>query len=285
MNGNKRNNGNVYQPLPAVIERIVDENCQIRTFVLRFVDDTVNRAFTYGPGQFMMVTVPHQGEAPISFSSTPSRPGSIELSVRLAGRLTGAMHGMKEGEILGLRGPFGTPFPMDSLRGGHLLFVAGGIGLAPLRGVINYCLDRRGDYGRITILAGSKCPDDVSFHHDLSLWREEPDVACFVTVDVGDDSWPHHTGLVTTLLDRFADPPAASHALVCGPPVMIRFVMADLGRRGFSDERIITTMERHMKCGIGACGHCHMDDKLVCVDGPVFSRAQLKGLDIEELRP
>jgi NAD(P)H-flavin reductase len=194
------------------------------------------------------------------------------------------MHELKEGDVIGLRGPYGRPFAMEEFKSAHLLFVAGGIGLAPLRGVINYCLDNRQDYGRITILAGSRCPDDVSFAEDLHAWKEQPDVTCAVTVDVGDDKWPHHVGLVTTLLDRFTEDPAASKALVCGPPLMIRFVMADLAKRGFADADIITTMERHMKCGVGICGHCHMDNKLVCIDGPVFSRAELKDLDIEELR-
>ncbi len=277
-------NENIYQPQPAMIRAIRDENCQIKTFVLAFRDPERNRRFTYEPGQFMMVSIPHQGEAPISFSSTPTRPGTIELSIRKAGRLTGAMHELREGDVIGLRGPFGRPFAMDELKGFHLLFVAGGIGLAPLRGVINYCLDNRQDYGLITILAGSRCPADVSFEKDLRAWREQPGVTCAVTVDVGDEKWPHHVGLVTSLLDRFTEDPAASRAIVCGPPLMIRFVMADLSKRGFADTDIITTMERHMKCGIGVCGHCHLDNKLVCVDGPVFTRAELQDLDIEELR-
>jgi len=277
-------NDNIYQPHPAVIRTIRDENCQIKTFVLAFCEAERNVRFTYRPGQFMMVSIPHQGEAPISFSSTPTRPGTIELSVRRAGRLTGAMHELKEGDVIGLRGPYGRPFAMEEFKGSHLLFVAGGIGLAPLRGVINYCLDNRQDYGTITILAGSRCPADVSFERDLLAWKELPGVKCFVTVDVGDDDWPHHVGLVTTLLDRFTEDPAKSRAIVCGPPLMIRFVMADLAKRGFADHDIVTTMERQMKCGIGVCGHCHMDGKLVCVDGPVFSRAELSNLDIDELR-
>jgi len=277
-------NENIYQPQPAVIQAIRDENCQIKTFVLAFRDPEQNARFTYQPGQFMMVSIPHHGEAPISFSSTPSRPGTIELSVRRAGRLTSAMHELSEGHVIGLRGPYGRPFAMEELKSSHLLFVAGGIGLAPLRGVINYCLDNRQDYGRITILAGSRCPADVSFEEDLRTWQQQHGVTCAVTVDVGDEKWPHHVGLVTSLLDRFTEDPTASKVIVCGPPLMIRFVMADLSRRGFANADIITTMERHMKCGVGVCGHCHMDNKLVCVDGPVFSRAELQDLDIEELR-
>ncbi len=277
-------NNNIYQPHPARIVRIIDENSQTRTFVLRFQDDRRNDSFTYQPGQFMMVSIPHHGEAPLSFSSTPTRPGAMELSVRRAGRLTGAMHQLAEGDIIGLRGPFGKPFPMEDLTGRNLLFVAGGIGLAPMRSVINFCLDRRSEYGRITILVGNRSPADICFADDLKRWQDTDGVGCHLTVDAAGQDWPHHVGLVTTLLDRFRDEPTASSALVCGPPIMIRFVIADLVRMGFADDQIITTMERHMKCGVGACGHCHMDNKLVCVDGPVFSRRQLFDLDIEELR-
>jgi len=275
---------NIYHPNPVIIQDIINENCQIKTFVLAFKDNKKNEGFSYEPGQFMMVSIPHHGEAPISFSSTPSRPGTIELSVRKAGRLTSAMHALKPGDTIALRGPFGKPFPMKNYEGHHLLFVAGGIGLAPMRGVINYCLDHRESYGSITILAGSRCPDDVSFSRDLEIWRQQKNVDCYVTVDIGDSQWTHNVGLVPSLLPRFTKDPTESFALLCGPPVMIRFVIADLVKMGFTDDHIITTMERHMKCGVGVCGHCHMDGKLVCIDGPVFSRKQLLGMDVEELQ-
>ena len=263
----------IYLPQMARIKNIVRENPQIKTFVLCFVDEDFNSSFSYEPGQFMMVSVPHCGEAPISFSSTPTRPGNIELSVRLAGKLTGAMHELREGDLVGLRGPCGKPFAMDELSGRNLLFVAGGIGLAPLRGVINYCLDK-GGYGKITLLYGSRAPDDIAFSADINSWREQG-VDCRLSVDRAAKGWNGHVGVVTTLLAGLEiESPKSS--LLCGPPVMIKFCLPKLSQMGFTDKEIITTMERHMKCGIGVCGHCYLDNKLVCVDGPVFNLAQLK---------
>lgn len=279
----KNNTVNPYQPKSAVIKEVIEENSQIKTFVLAFVDGDYNRSFSYLPGQFMMVSLPHCGEAPISFSSSPTRPGTIHLSIRRAGKLTNAIHELKSGGIIGLRGPYGRPFPMDHLKKKDLLFVAGGIGLAPLRSVINYCLDRGPSYGSKTILYGSRLPSDIAFKADISAWQRRPDVRCLLTVDEAGPDWDGPVGVVTTLFDSIEIQPAGSAALVCGPPLMIRFVLADLHRLGFSDQDIITTMERHMKCGIGICQHCHMDDKLVCVDGPVFSRAELKDLRVTEL--
>lgn len=271
---------NPYLPQMAKITKIIQENPQIKTFFLDFIDKKFSSSFTYEPGQFMMVSMPHCGEAPISFSSPPTRPGIIELSVRLAGKLTKAMHQLQAGDKIGLRGPYGKPFNMEELSGRNLLFVAGGIGLAPLRGVINYCLDK-GGYGKITLLYGSRSPDDIAFSADIDSWRKNG-VDCRLSVDVTAEDWNGHVGVVTTLLSGL-DIGSPRSALVCGPPIMIRFSLAKLRETGFADQEIITTMERHMKCGIGVCGHCHIDNKLVCVDGPVFDLAQLKKLDVAEL--
>ncbi len=275
---------NVYLPRPAVIREIILENSQIKTYVLEFEDKDFNNAFSYEPGQFMMISVPHHGEAPISISSTPTRPGNIHLSVRVAGRLTRALHGMEAGMEVGLRGPYGRPFPMEEFKKKDLLFVAGGIGLAPLRSVINYCLDHDDEYGRMTILYGSRLPSDIAFRADLEDWSRRPDVKCLVTVDEPEEGWDGPVGVVTTMWDKVEITPENCVALICGPPMMIKFVLADLKRFGFSDKDVITTMERHMKCGVGLCGHCHMGGKLVCVDGPVFSSAELQEIGVEELR-
>ncbi len=278
-----KNANNIYLPCPARILKVTEENAQIKSFTLTFTDPGLNDSFTYRPGQFMMVSVPHCGEAPISISSTPTRPGTIELSVRKAGTLTTALHGLKKGALLDLRGPYGRPFPMEALQGRDLVFVAGGIGLAPLRSVINFCLDRRGDYGSITVLYGSRSPLDIAFSADLKRWQKEPGVKCLLSVDTADAGWQGQVGLVTTLFAKISPDTSRSSALVCGPPVMIRFVLADLSRLGFADQDIITTLERHMKCGVGICRHCHLDRTLVCVDGPVFTLAQLHALGIKDL--
>ncbi|OGQ94580.1 MAG: hypothetical protein A2521_05285 [Deltaproteobacteria bacterium RIFOXYD12_FULL_57_12] len=275
---------NSYLPIPARIIEVIVENSQIRTFVLAFVDEEYNRNFTHSPGQFMMVSVPHRGEAPISISSTPSRPGVIHLSVRRAGWLTTAMYELAAGAVIGLRGPFGTSFPLEQLQGRDLLFVAGGIGLAPLRSVINFRLDQPDASGKVTVLYGSRTPADIAFRTDLDAWQNHPAVTCLLTVDESQPGWTGPVGVVTTLLDQIELDIPRTVALLCGPPLMIRFVLAKLSRAGFDSRDIITTLERHMKCGLGVCGHCHMDDKLICVDGPVFSHAQLLEMEVAELQ-
>ncbi|HIJ91084.1 MAG: FAD/NAD(P)-binding protein [Desulfobulbaceae bacterium] len=272
----------IYLPRQAKVEQIVVENSQISTFVLAFSDQQFNEAFRYQPGQFMMVSMPHCGEAPISISSTPTRPGTIHLSVRRAGHLTAAMHELKPGDTIGLRGPFGRPFPMEQLRNQDLLFVAGGIGLAPLRAVINACLDQRERFGSLTVLYGSRTPSDIAFQADHAQWRQQG-VTCRLTVDAAEAGWDGPVGLVTGLLDGLTPELNRSIALICGPPLMFRAVLNRLSAMGFSDEQVLTTMERHMKCGVGVCRHCHMDGKLACVDGPVFSLAELRHLKIMEL--
>lgn len=279
----KGNNDNIYLPYPARVVRVVEENNQIKTFGLTFSDDTRHESFAYSPGQFMMVSIANFGEAPISISSTPSRPGPLELSVRKAGALTTAMHDLREGDVLGLRGPYGKPFPMESFKGRDLVFVAGGIGLAPLRSVINFCLDKKEEFGSITLLYGSRSPQDVAFQSDISSWQDEESMECLLTVDTTGPGWLGNIGVVTTLLGRINPDFSRTSAIVCGPSLMIRFVLAELSRMGFKDEDVITTLERHMKCGVGVCRHCHMDKTLVCVDGPVFSLAQLRTMQGTEL--
>ena len=272
----------IYLPRQAKVERIEVENSQISTFVLAFCDRSYNDGFRYQPGQFMLVSMPHCGEAPISISSTATRPGNIHLSVRRAGKLTIAMHGLRAGDTIGLRGPYGRPFPMEQLAGKDLLFVAGGIGLAPLRAVVNTCLDQQDRFGALTVLYGSRTPSDIAFQGDLGVWRKQG-VDCRLTVDAAEPGWDGPVGLVTSLMDTLTPDLDKSTALICGPPLMFRAVLRRLADMGFGDHQVLTTMERHMKCGVGICRHCHMDGKLACVDGPVFSLAELRKLKIMEL--
>ena len=272
----------IYLPRQARVEQIEIENSQIATFILAFSDRRYHDGFRYQPGQFMLVSMPHCGEAPISISSTPTRPGNIHLSVRKAGKLTAAMHGLRVGDTIGLRGPYGRPFPMEQLAGRDLLFVAGGIGLAPLRAVVSSCLDQPDRFGALTVLYGSRTPSDIAFQSDLAQWQKQG-VDCRLTVDAAEPGWDGSVGLVTALLDDLALKPDKSTALICGPPLMFLAVLGKLTYMGFSDHQVLTTMERHMKCGVGICRHCHMDTKLACVDGPVFSLAELRKLKIMEL--
>lgn len=273
----------LYLPWPARIDEVIEENSQIKTFVLSFTDKEYNDSFSHEPGQFMMVSIPHCGEAPISISSAPGSRGKIHLSVRRAGKLTGAMHSLGKGAIVALRGPYGRSFPVKNFFGRNLLFLAGGIGLAPLRAVINTCLMSRAEYGQIHILYGSRNPADIAFKEDIAGWQNTSDTQCLLTVDVGDAAWQGHVGVVTELLDQVETPPEKTTAFVCGPPLMIRSVLAALSSKGYKDDQVLTTLERHMKCGVGICRHCHMDDKLVCLDGPVFFLAELRRHHVMEL--
>ncbi len=269
---------NIYLPCQARVDEIIRENDQVLTFVCSFEDVLCNKDFSYVPGQFMMVSMPHLGEAPISFSSSPTEGTGFRLTVRRAGRLTSAMHELKPGDQIGVRGPCGTPFPVRELEGNNLLFVGGGIGMAPLRSVVQYALANRERYGDITVLYGARTPADLCFRKEIGLWRRQG-VTCLLSVDHGDENWTEHVGLVTELLDQVQVSPASDRALVCGPGIMMRFVLQKLVTLGLEPGSIWTTLERHMKCGVGICGHCHFEDCLVCWDGPVFSMAQLPDLE------
>jgi NAD(P)H-flavin reductase len=270
---------NAYLPRRAIIKSIVEENPLVKTFAIVFEDEIYNTDFTYLPGQFMMLSMPHCGEAPISFSSSPSRPSSFSLTIRKAGKLTSAVHELRPGDMIGVRGPYGKPFPLEELRRRDLLFVAGGIGMAPLRSVIEFCLDYRADFGDITVLYGCKTAGDFCFRHDLEEWAKAGLITTKFTVDTACEEWNGCVGLVTDLLDDITISPGRTKALVCGPGVMIRFVVERLLRSGLPAGDILTTLERHMKCGIGICGHCHYEAKMICTDGPVFAVSELPNLE------
>jgi NAD(P)H-flavin reductase len=270
---------NAYLPRRARIQNVIKENAQVMTFELSFEDELYNADFTYLPGQFVMLSLPHCGEAPFSFSSSPTKPGVFSLSIRKAGKLTSAAHHLRPGDMVGVRGPYGRSFPLDDLKGGDLLIVAGGIGLAPLRSVLEYCVDNRHDYGSVTLLYGCRHPGEFCFQSDLDRWQRSCSVNCLLTVDKGDETWTGRVGLVTQLLDEVDIGSGLMNALVCGPGIMIRYVIERLLGLGLPESHIITTLENHMKCGIGVCGHCHFDDKLICTDGPVFHASQLNGLE------
>lgn len=266
-------NDNLYLPQQAIIEEIIQENSLVNTYVLSLCDPSANTHFSFEPGQFMMVSVPHQGEAPISLSSSVSNTRTFNLTIRKTGRLTDCLHTFAPGDTIGVRGPYGKPFPIDQLKHKKLLFVAGGIGIAPLRPVIEFCHDRREDFGTVSVIYGCKNADDFCFKQDVKRWQQA-DIDCQLTIDSKADNWAGHVGLVTQHLDQQI---AAAHDvfLVCGPEMMISFVIQRLEQLGVQREQIITTLERHMKCGVGVCGHCHMGGKLICVDGPVFNGAEL----------
>lgn len=263
---------NPYQPHLARIVRIQPMVRDNHLFTLRFEDEARARAFRHRPGQFVMLSVPGTGEAPISISSTPTRPGALELCVRRVGRLTDALYRLKANDLVGLRGPYGNGFPVEVLEGGDLLLVAGGLGMAPLRSLLGYALDRRERFGRLTLMYGARRPEDMLFREELTALAGREDIRCLLTVDRDPfGSWQHHVGLLPRLFDHAEIDPATSHAAVCGPPIVYRFVLERLLALGFSKDRILMSLERRMKCGVGKCGHCSIGYKYTCVHGPIFT--------------
>ena len=255
-----------YQPNLAEMVKIeqLTEDVRLFTIHLKNGHDLGHRA-----GQFVEVSVFGIGEAPISVTSSPTRNGVFELCVRRVGDVTEALHRLKPGSTVGIRGPFGNGFPMDKMRGQDMLFAPGGLGLPPLRSLINQVLDERGSFGRVIILYGARNPSEL-FKDELAKWEARDDVECHVTVDRGDESWTGNVGVITTLFPKITVNPRSTVAVTVGPPVMYRFVLMELLSKGIQDGRIYISLERRMKCGVGKCGHCTIEHLYCCIDGPVF---------------
>jgi NAD(P)H-flavin reductase len=232
------------------------------------------------PGQFVQVSILGWGEAPISVASSPTREGLFELGVRRVGALTSAMHILKAGDTLGIRGPFGRAFDLSRLRGQDLILISGGCGLAPMRSLIQYCEDRPAEFGSITILYGAKSPADRLFKDDLAMWESSALFACSVTVDniSGGDCFSGSVGLITDLIPPLTFTPDTTIAAIIGPPAMYRAVIAELHKKGLPSDRIIVSLERQMRCGVGKCGHCSIEHLLCCQDGPVFWQDEIEHL-------
>jgi NAD(P)H-flavin reductase len=265
----------LYVPRPAELVRVekLTEREKLFEFRLRGGQKLGHR-----PGQFVEISVFGIGEAPISIASSPTRDGTLQLAVRNVGDVTGALHALGEGAVVGIRGPFGNGFPLEGLVGKDILLVAGGIGLFPLRSLVQYILDRRGDFGKVILLFGARSPAERLFLGELAAWGQSPDIEFQETVDKGDDKWTGHVGVITTLIPRVQIDPKKTVAVVVGPPIMYRFVVGELKKRDLADENIIMSLERRMKCGVGKCGHCQINGVYACQEGPVFTLAQLRNL-------
>ncbi|MGQ9466460.1 MAG: FAD/NAD(P)-binding protein [Anaerolineae bacterium] len=247
-----------------------------KLFVIEFLDGS---SLGHQPGQFVTLSIPGVGEAPISVSSSPSRSnGHWELCVRRVGDVTGALHRMGPGDVVGIRGPFGHGFPIEQMRGRDLLFAPGGLGLAPLRSLINQVLDERGSFGRVIILYGAKRPAELLFRDELEQWAARDDVEFHVTVDRGDETWTGNIGVITTLFPKITVDPRNTVAVTCGPPIMYRFVLMEMLGKGIPETQIYLSLERRMKCGVGKCGHCQINNLYCCREGPVFTYAQIKNI-------
>lgn len=268
-------NKELYTPRLVKISSVKKESHLVKSLKLN-VDEE------FKPGQFFQVSLLGAGEVPISVSSSPTEKNFIELTVRNTGRVTGAIHNLDKNDFIGLRGPYGNSFPIEDMANRNLIFVAGGIGLAPLRSLIRYVLDNRSSYRHIYLLYGAKSRDEMIYKDELKRWKGLKDFDVLLTVDKSEEGWDGNVGVVTTLIDKISFNSKDCSAIICGPPIMIRYSIQKLLEFGLYNNEIIVSLERHMKCGVGKCGHCYMVNKYVCVDGPVFSYKDLKDLKAVE---
>lgn len=266
----------IYMPIPAWITNIRPMTKLEKLFTIELPN---GMSLNHDPGQFVEVSVFGVGEAPISISSSPSRSdGSFELCVRRVGGLTNALHSLEIGSTIGIRGPFGRGFPIYRFHGKDMLFVPGGLGLAPLRSLIGQVLDERHNFGRIIILYGVRHPSEQLFKDELAEWEARDDVELHLTVDRPDDDWKGNVGVITILFPKVQLHARNTVAVTVGPPVMYRFVLAELLAKGIPEGNIWLSLERRMKCGVGKCGHCQIHHIYTCQEGPSFSYAEIKHL-------
>lgn len=264
-------------PEIATIEEIKDEIVEVKTFYLRFDNKELDGNFKIKSGQFIMCTVFGAGEFAVSLPPSPEND-RFHITVRRIGKVTNALHELEVGDKLGIRGPFGNGFPFEEIKGKNVIYVAGGIGLIPLRSSIVHVLQHRKDFGRIILMYGARSPQDLMYQYMLDQWEKIQGFETFITVDNKTPEWNGNVGIITTLFNKFEIPVENTVAFVCGPPVMFNAVIKELMQRGIKDDMIISTLERHMKCGVGKCQHCAIGRTLVCTDGPVYTYRQIKTL-------
>ena len=261
-------------PKVGLITDIRTDTPDVKTF--RVTAPEGGKLFEHIPGQCAMVSLPGAGEGMFSITSSPTNTEFMEFSIKRCGHLTTALHALEPGQQIGVRGPYGNGFPVDTeFAGKDLLFIAGGIGLAPLRSVINYCRDKRGNYGSIDIVYGARSMDDlVDYREILDEWMHSEGVNVYLTIDRPQEGWDGHVGFVPNYVKELGFD-VNKTAVICGPPIMIKFTLAGLVEIGFTKSNVYTTMELRMKCGVGKCGRCNIGSKYVCKDGPVFRCDQL----------
>lgn len=267
-------------PKIGVITDIRKDTPDVKTF--RVVGTDGKKLFEHMPGQCAMVSVPGVGECMFSITSSPTNKEYMEFSIKKCGCVTEVLHAMEEGQYITVRGPYGKNFPVEEdFKGKDLLFIAGGIGLAPLRSVINYVRHYRENYGKVVIVYGARSKDDlVDFEEIQTEWTNEKDFEVYLTIDRPQEGWDGHVGFVPAYVKELGLDPNMT-AVLCGPPIMIKFTLAGLLELGFEKSRVFTTLELRMKCGVGKCGRCNVGDKFVCKDGPVFRMTELDELPDE----
>jgi NAD(P)H-flavin reductase len=276
---------NVLDPMvsqPVTVRRIIWENDD--TFTLTLDMSALGEGFHFLPGQFNMVYVYGVGEAAISISSDPARTSSLDHTIHRVGLVTTSLAQKKRGDVIGIRGPYGSSWPIDVARGKDVCIASGGIGLAPLRPILYTILKNREDYGRVILLYGGRSPLDLLYRVELEKWANDFNVEVLVTVDRGDSSWKGHIGVVTSLFQYIKLDARATVAFVCGPEIMMKYTIDELERRGVPQTQIYLSMERNMKCAVGFCGHCQMGPTFICKEGPVYPLPRVRPLlDKKEL--
>lgn len=262
---------NPYIPIKATVDRVVEESSTIKSFALTPVEP-----FPFLAGQFIELTVPGAGEAPFTPSSSPFVTESMVVTIMEVGNVTEDLHRMSGGEVVGIRGPYGVPYPLSDFEGREIVICGGGVGLAPLRSLLLALYHDIDRYGKVMVRYGAREPRDIIYKEQLGEWERDDKLDVRVTVDRGDDGWNGHVGLVTTILDGAVSDPREAVAVLCGPPIMMKFATFKFLDIGFLPKNIFLSLEKNMSCGIGKCGHCRLGQYYVCNDGPVFTYEQVK---------
>ncbi|MDP4126193.1 MAG: FAD/NAD(P)-binding protein [Bacillota bacterium] len=276
---------NPYLPITMrLVKNLVEtEDRNINTFTLEFLNKQDEENFKYMPGQFAELSAYGYGEAPFGIATSPTEPGILKFSVAKVGCVSNALHLMEEGTMVGVRGPMGNYYPIEQFKGKNVVIIGGGFAFTTLRALAKYMLDdkHRGDYGDITVIYGARNPGLLLYKEELEEWDKNPNINLITTIDRAVEGWTKHVGFIPAITEQVAPSSVDTYAVVCGPPVMIKFTLPVLEKLGFPPERIITSLEMRMKCGLGICGRCNIGSEYVCKDGPVFSMAQLKDLPSE----
>jgi len=268
----------IYVPEIATITKTCQMSPTEKLFDIKIDNPESQKAFDFLPGQFVELTVFGLGEAPFSIPSSPNNKDYFQLCIRDVGNVSGALHRMKPGDKIGIRGPFGKGyFPFEKMRGKDVIIVAGGLGLAPVMPLIHTILEDRENYKRLVIIYGSIDPENILFKKDIEDWKKRDDIELCLTVDNPDEAWQGEVGVCTNLIPGIDCGPD-SYAVVCGPPVMYKFVVSEFEKKCIKPENIFLSLERRMECGVGKCNHCHVGNKLSCIDGPVFSLWEIRNL-------
>ncbi len=272
---------NPYLPEIATVKEVIQETHNIKTFRVVLNDSEKMNSFSFEPGQVGQLSIFGVGEATFVINSPPTRMDYLQFSVMMTGEVTNKLHTLNPGDQIGVRAPLGNCFPYQDMKGKDIIFVGGGIGMAPLRTLLLFMLDNRQDYGDISLLYGARSPQDMAYNYELEDWLSRDDMNTTLTIDAEVPDWKHEVGLIPNVLLDMKPTPENCVAVTCGPPIMIKFTLQALKKLGFEDNQIVTTLEKRMKCGIGICGRCNIGNSYVCKDGPAYTYEQLKQLPNE----